>query len=182
MTDETSVEPLHGMVVSEWGTALPDRMTHLREGKKQISRPISKKLDTALHYFALDGLQQADAARKAGLTPAALCQALKRPHIHERIKAIRADSLNREGVRSVKRVIELRDQDENKTVALDASRYLASLAGISAPDKRGFSANSGGARLVTMILNKKSGTGVRVTKDGDDTHVEVVTDADIPEE
>lgn len=172
---------LEGKVVSEWGTALPStiEVKRTRNGKVQhYTRPVSKKLDMALHYYMLDGLSQPEAATKAGLTYQALNLALKRPHIQERIKQIRQESFTREGIKSVNRVKELRDQNDNKTVALDASRYLASLAGISPPEKGRFSANNSGARLVTMVLNKRDGTGVRVTNDGDDTTVEVVTGHD----
>lgn len=166
------MKELEGKVISEWGTALPDHITvtRRRNGKAhQFQRPVSKKLDTALHYHVLEGLSQPESAAKAGLTYQALNLALKRPHIQERIKQIRQESLNREGIKSLNRITQLRDQDDNKTVALDASRYLAGLAGIQPPDRGGFSGKSGNGRMVVMVLNKRNGTAVRVQDSNGDT-------------
>lgn len=181
MSETDPVEPLKGMIVSEWGTVLPDQIpvTRRRNGKVQkYTRPVSKKLDAALHYHVLEGMSQPEAASKAGITYQALNLALKRPHIHERIKQIRQESLTREGVRSLHRVKELRDQDRNLTVALDASRYLASLAGIQPPDRAGFSGKSGNGRMVVMVLNKRNGAAVRVQDSNGDTVDVGIADAD----
>lgn len=170
--------------LTEWGTRAPvtpiiyNRLNRNGKVGPVRGRPISKKLDAALHYHKLHGMPVSEAAVKAGMTRQGLAYALKQPHVISRCKELWADFLSAQAVKSVTRVTQLRDQDENKTVALDASRYLASLAGISPPEKGRFSANNSGARLVTMVLNKRDGTGVRVTNDGEDTTVEVVTGHD----
>lgn len=165
-------------VLTEWGTRPPAEHVpyrrHTRGAPKAgivKGRPISNKLDHALHLHALEGLSQEEAATRAGITRQALNAALKRPHVVERRKEIWQDYLAAEGVKSVKRMSELRDQNENKTVALDASVKLAALAGISPPDRRGPSGTGGGPGVMIVIRRRADrgvDVGVRIDGEGID--------------
>jgi hypothetical protein len=86
---------------------------------------ITGKVRTAIEAMVWDGLPRAKAAEKAGISEHGLYKALCKPPV----KAFYLRELDvlrtSERARSVFRMAELRDQDDNKMVAFNAAKELA---------------------------------------------------------
>jgi hypothetical protein len=101
--------------------------TALSRSDKPGRKQIRGKLKAALEAMVWDGLDWDEAARNAKLTTAAMRKALGKAHViaflkHER-EVLRASM----GGKTLVRLAELRDQDENRNAAVKACQVIEQL-------------------------------------------------------
>lgn len=100
--------------------------------EKKRALKVSGKLKTALDLMVFgdqsDGNQRAftfvEAARAVKMNAAAMRKALEKPHVRQYLNAQKVVFRESASAQNISRAIELRDQDENKTAAIQAIRYL----------------------------------------------------------
>lgn len=115
----TSAAILHAMSLP---AAQPDTS---RSAKRTRTKQIRGPLRAALNAMVWEGLSRKHAAAKAGMTDHGLYSAFLKPHVKQAYLA-ELDLLRlSERARSVFRLTELRDQDDNKMVAFNAAKELA---------------------------------------------------------
>jgi hypothetical protein len=118
---------------------------------------ISGRNKLAIDSMVWDGLKRSDAAEKAGLKDHALYVALTKPHVKayylRQLEVLRLS----ERARSVFRMTELRDQDDNKMVAFNAAKELA---GSAEDTRQGAQAQS----LPGLVVQINVGSGTRLTQ------------------
>lgn len=108
---------------------------------------LTKRVRIAIEAQAFDGLRRAEAAAKAGIAEHTLYQALRKPSVlafwNECLQVLRTG----ERARNIHRLTEIREQDENRTAAVQAIKVLE-----EATESR---SNSGSARAVTpgVVIN-----------------------------
>lgn len=102
------------------------------ELKKKRPLKVTGKLRDAIHLMVFgqpdDQNQRAlsfvEAARAVNMNAAAMRKALERPHVRAYLNEQKQVFRESASARNISRAIELRDQDENKTAAIQAMRYL----------------------------------------------------------
>lgn len=109
--------------------ALPAEQPATRQAieAKDRSLPgkVTGKLKTALDAMIWEGMKRDDAALHAKLSIHGLREALKRPHVRAYYNSELQVLRESERARSILRMAQLRDQDDNKMVAFNASKELA---------------------------------------------------------
>jgi hypothetical protein len=103
----------------------PAKEKKAKPPRKQIRGKLKTALD--LMVFGDSDLPVYDflaAARKAGFTPQAMRKAIERPHVRQYLNEQKQVFRESASAQNIRRAIELRDQDENKTAAVHAMRYL----------------------------------------------------------
>lgn len=89
---------------------------------------LTKRVKAAIEAQVFDGLRRAEAAQKAGIAEHTLYQALRKPSVlsywNECLQVLRTG----ERARNVHRLVEIRDQDDNKTAAVQAVKVLEEAA------------------------------------------------------
>jgi hypothetical protein len=93
---------------------------------------VTGKIRVAIEAMVWDGLPRAQAAEKAGISEHGLYKAFRKPPVKafylKELEVLRSS----ERARSLFRMVELREQDDNKMVAFNAAKELAG----SAEDQR----------------------------------------------
>ncbi len=79
--------------------------------------------------MVFEALTRREAAEKAGMTDEALRQALKRPHVVALERDLQAARVNRWGDKALGEIYALATGATSEAVRLDASKFLAALAG-----------------------------------------------------
>jgi alcohol dehydrogenase class IV len=108
---------------------LPAEPTRQAIAVKDRSAPgrVTGKLKTAIERMVWFGDARADAATAAGLTDHGLRTALRKPHVLAYLRSELALLREGERPRSIHRLIELREQDENRNAAVKAIQVLEEL-------------------------------------------------------
>jgi hypothetical protein len=88
---------------------------------------ISPQLKAALDSMVEDGLQFDEAAVKQKMTVRAMRLALKRPNVIKYLREARYVFLAHVGAANIRRLRDLRDQDENRAAAVAAARTIEGL-------------------------------------------------------
>jgi len=116
MTDETSTKPSQNLPSTTTTSIKPDR-----------KKPLSNQLKAALDSMVEEGLMWDQAAVKAGMHVRSMRLALKRPHVIAYLKQARQVFLASVGAGNIRRLAELRNQDENRNAAVAAARTIEGL-------------------------------------------------------
>jgi hypothetical protein len=95
---------------------------------RSAPRQVTGKLKAALDCMVWSGSKRSEAASHAGLTDHSLRAALKKPHVLAYYRSELAALRHSEQARSVHRLTELRDQDDNKQAAVHAIKTLEQLS------------------------------------------------------
>lgn len=85
---------------------------------------IRPRLKTILDRMVWEGVTWMEAARDAHYHPANMRKALAQPHVMRYLREQRQVFRASASARNIHRAVEIRDQDENKTAAIQAIRYL----------------------------------------------------------
>jgi hypothetical protein len=121
--------------------------------KSERKLKITRQVKTAIEAMVWQGLKRADAAQAAEMKDNSLYVALRRPdvksHYLQELEVLRLS----ERARSVFRLTELRDQDDNKMVAFNAAKELAG----GSQDERS-AVNSQSLPGLVVQINVQSGT------------------------
>jgi hypothetical protein len=88
---------------------------------------ISPQMKAALDSMVEEGLQFDEAAVKQNLTVRAMRLALKRPNVIKYLRDARQVFLAHVGASNIRRLRDLRDQDENRAAAVAAARTIEGL-------------------------------------------------------
>jgi hypothetical protein len=112
MTDDTSKE----LTTTDAKPPKIDRRTQ-----------ISPQLKAALDSMVEEGLQFDEAAVKQKMTVRAMRLALKRPNVIKYLREARHVFLTHVGAANIRRLRDLRDQDENRAAAVQAARTIEGL-------------------------------------------------------
>ena len=95
--------------------------------KPDRRKPISNQLKAALDSMVEDGLMWDQAAVKAGMHVRSMRLALKKPHVLNYLKQARQVFLASVGAGNLRRLAQLRDQDDNRNAAVAAARTIEGL-------------------------------------------------------
>lgn len=97
------------------------------EAVKERSAPgqVTGRLKRALDAMVWQGLTRAAAAKHANLSEHSLYSALRKPHVKAFLLAEMDVLRTSERTRSIHRLAELREQNDNKMVAFNAAKELA---------------------------------------------------------
>jgi len=125
------------------------------EAAKDRSAPgvVSGRLKCAMDALIYEGSDRATAAKKANMSEHSLYAALRKPHVlayyREGLEVLR----NSEQARSIHRLAELRDQNDNKMVAFNAAKELA-----GTPEDQRAGVGMQSAPGLTVVINVPIGT------------------------
>lgn len=89
---------------------------------------VTGRLRTAIEQMVWHSARRADAATTAGMTDHSLRTALKKAHVLAYMRAELGALRESERPRTLNRLAELRDQDENKNAAVSAAKALEQLS------------------------------------------------------
>lgn len=95
---------------------------------KSAPKQVTGKLKIAIDAMTWRGLPYDEAAKAAGLTTRALRMALQKEHVLRYMRSQRRALLASEGPRTIIRLADLRDQNDNRNAAVAASRTILSMA------------------------------------------------------
>ena len=98
-----------------------------KAAKPDRRKPISNQLKAALDSMVEDGLMWDQAAVKAGMHVRSMRLALKKPHVLNYLKQARQVFLASVGAGNLRRLAQLRDQDDNRNAAVAAARTIEGL-------------------------------------------------------
>lgn len=87
-------------------------------------KEIRGKLKVSLDNMVWRGLAWKQAAEEAGFTPDALRKALERPHVQRYVREQKQVFRAAASGQNIQRAVEIRDQRDNHTAAIQAIRYL----------------------------------------------------------
>jgi hypothetical protein len=91
---------------------------------RSAPRKVTGRLRAALIEMIWRGSRRADAAQSAGMTDHSLREALRKPHVKAFYLGELGSLRESERPRTFHRLVELRDQDENRNAAVAAARVL----------------------------------------------------------
>ncbi len=105
---------------------LPAELSPQKVAAKNRSEPrrITGKLRIAVEAMVWEGLKRKDAASKSAMTDHGLRSALRKPHVLAFYRRELAALREGERARNVHRLVELREQDENRNAAVKAIQVL----------------------------------------------------------
>lgn len=105
---------------------LPAETTPQKIAARDRSAPrrVTGKLRIAVEAMVWEGLQRKAAAERAEMTDHGLRSAMRKPHVLGYYRAELAALREGERARNVHRLVELRDQDENRNAAVKAVQVL----------------------------------------------------------
>jgi hypothetical protein len=105
---------------------LPTRQAIAARGRS-APRKVTGRLRAALIEMVWRGSRRAEAAQVAGMTDHGLREALRKPHVKEFYLAELGALRESERPRTFHRLVELRDQDENRNAAVSAAKVLEAI-------------------------------------------------------
>jgi hypothetical protein len=117
MTDETNIP-------TRQAVAAQDRSAPMK---------VTGRLRAALLEMVWKGARRAEAAEAAGMTDHSLRAALKKSHVLAFLRAELGALRESERPRTLNRLAELRDQDENKNAAVAAAKALEAIPDVLPP-------------------------------------------------
>jgi hypothetical protein len=92
--------------------------------KPDRRKPLSNQLKAALDSMVEEGLMWDEAAVKQGMHVRSMRLALKRPHVIAYLRNARQVFLASVGAGNLRRLAQLRDQDDNRNAAVAAARTI----------------------------------------------------------
>jgi hypothetical protein len=132
---------------------------------------ISVQLKAALDSMVEEGLQFDDAAVKQKITVRTMRLALKRPNVIKYLREARHVFLAHVGAANIRRLRDLRDQDENRAAAVAAARTIEGLIEDTSANGHGIGAPRTGW-AIDLSSDEPAGITIRIfnppTKPGDD--------------
>lgn len=87
-------------------------------------KTIGRKLKTALDLMVWEGKLFNEAAATAGFNVHAMRKALERPHVRQYLREQKQVFRDSASAKNYHRAVEIRDQDENRTAAVQAIKLL----------------------------------------------------------
>jgi hypothetical protein len=99
-----------------------------KQADKSPKNGIGGRLKTALDDMVWNGTPWEQAARKANLTVRSMRMSMQKGHVLRYIRDQRGVVLAQESSRNLARLVELRDQDENRNAAVASARTIENMA------------------------------------------------------
>jgi hypothetical protein len=146
------------------GITLPD-------GTRQ---QIKRNLKAALDFMVWDGMRFDAAARKAGYAVSSMRKALERSHVRRYLQEQRNVFAANIAAQNLHRAAAIRDQDDNRTAALQAVRWIEEVAS-------GRAASEAGRVSAPGIVINIGAAAVPRSMPADDALIEINPLGDAPE-
>jgi hypothetical protein len=105
----------------------PPQTSKVRVPAARSGKEVGGKLKKALDLMVWEGVPWADAAKAVAYDGKWMRKALERPHVMRYIREQKQVFRTYASARNIHRAAEIRDQDDNKTAAIQAIRYLDGL-------------------------------------------------------
>lgn len=114
-------------------------------GGKSLAKQVTGKLKIAIDLMTWEGKPYSEAAKIAGLTTRGLRMALEKEHVLRYMRSQRRALLASEGPKTIARLAELRDQNDNRNAAVASARTILNITdeearspGLGRPQVAGF--------------------------------------------
>lgn len=121
----------------------------VRNGKGEV-KELRGKTKRFLDRMVWEGLYWDDAARAEGMNVASARKALARPHVQRYVREQRQVFRASVSAQNISRAVEIRDQDENRTAAIQAIKYLDGLDDRDSTNAAGKSVTPGVVVQITV--------------------------------
>ena len=130
---------------------------------RSAPRKVTGRLRAALIEMIWRGSRRADAAQAAGMTDHSLREAMRKPHVKAFYLAELGDLRESERPRTFHRLVELRDQDENRNAAVAAAKTLEAVSDEQQTRPSGAEQPGVTIRIVNVVQPPPAGRVIDVT-------------------
>ena len=101
---------------------------------RSVRGTVTGKLKNALTFMVWQGDSRKDAAQKAQMTDHGLREALRKPHVRQFYSRELDVLRTSEKARTISRLAEIRDQDDNRMAAVAAAKALEAISDAAPPE------------------------------------------------
>jgi hypothetical protein len=143
-------------------TTVPTRQA-IAAKDRSAPRKVTGRLRAALIEMIWKGSRRAEAAQANGMTDHSLREALRKPHVKAFYLAELGDLRESERPRTFHRLVELRDQDENRNAAVAAAKTLEAVSDEQQPRSAGADQPGVTIRIVNVVQPQPAGRMIDVT-------------------